>query len=662
MGDGNVCGIVAIYSNSAGELEHKTLLAMTEALHHRGPDDYGYGFCGPSGGHLWKETIPGALPSHGVAMGHRRLSIIDRSAAGRQPFVSADGRYWMVYNGEIYNYRELRKELERLGHVFRTATDTEVLLTAYAQWGRTCFSRLNGMWAVLIWDKVERTLVACRDRLGIKPLYFSETKTKWIFASEVKALLHHPEIDVTPDMNAVNRYLQLNELPDGGKTLLNGVREVDPGCCLIVAEGRSQKFRYWSLPHCDQYLGNMQSAVEKFQELFEDAVRLRLRSDVPVGTMLSGGLDSTAVIATMNALRSRDTESLESIGPTIQAFHASFPGQPIDETEKVEELCGLLGLRVRNVRPMEEEQVEALMSDAVYHMDFPFHSSIPLVNILLMRRAKAAGITVVLNGHGSDELFAGYPATDCPIAAADEFRKLHWVGCLKQIRGMVHVHGHSWKRAAGLAAESLMPGIRILPRDPANRQYVRELFAQQVKKLPTPLIKAEDNWEGGRTGLERMLRRQVLQEILPRWLHMEDRTSMSASVEARQPFLDYRVVEFAFSLDNTLKIRAGVTKAILREAMKKALPPSIVEDKRKFFFPGPDAFWLAQPLAGSVRRSLLDRRAEISEIVRPDKLKVLVEEALSGNDRRRRLLWRLYFTERWLRDFCGTHRAGHRSG
>ena len=229
---------------------------------------------------------------------------------------------------------------------------------------------------------------------------------------------------------------------------------------------------------------------------------------------------------------------------------------------------------------------------------------------------------------------------------------------MQQLRGMVRVQGHSWKWATALTLKSLMPSVQWRTHSIADKTMFDDLFAQRLQEHIPVRPKSGTNGSVGRTELERTLRRQLFSEILPRWLHMEDRTSMSASVEARQPFLDYRVVEFAFSLDNMLKLNGGVTKAILREAMKNALPPSIVEDKRKYFFPGPDAFWLTKPLASSLRRYLLDGNPVINEFVRPEKLRILVKEMLSGNFRQRRLLWRFYFTERWLRDFCGMGAPG----
>ena len=308
-----MCGIIAIHKTSERSLDPAIVESMTTALTHRGLDDYGYAFITNGSGITWREERPDPFHSKGVAMGHRRLSIFDLSAKGRQPFVSPEKRYWVVFNGEIYNFWEIRDELRQLGHSFFSETDTEVLLTAFAEWGTDCFRRFIGPWAVVIWDAKDERLIACRDRIGVKPLYYCEVGGDWLFGSEAKALLKHPAISAKPNMPAIFDYLSENEYPAGKETLFEGIASVEPGTWISIHRGQVRKERYWQLPECTGWpIENDDEAVEKYLHLLEDAVKLCLRSDVRVGTSLSGGLDSTSVIATVNDVLRSDGRSREN--------------------------------------------------------------------------------------------------------------------------------------------------------------------------------------------------------------------------------------------------------------------------------------------------------------------------------------------------------------
>lgn len=657
-GGDSMCGLVAIYKSSERKLDPKLLEAMTNTLHHRGPDDYGFGFVGPGTHCLWREEPPAPIHSRGVvAMGHRRLSIIDLSVAGRQPFVSRDHRFWMVYDGSIYNYLELRAELSDLGYTFRTMTDTEVLLTAYEHWGPECFNRLNGKWAFVIWDTEQQTLIVCRDRFGIKPLYYHCARGDWIFASEVKAILKYPGVEREPNQEAVFYYLSSQRTPPSGEdTFYHDIKSVEPGTYLTLRQGQIIEVkRYWELPS-RPWLGidDLEEAVEKLTELLTDAVKLRLRADVRVGAMVSGGLDSSSVACTANELLlTAPGETRQAVGPSLPVFNASFPGMTIDESERVDDLCQNIGITAHKIFPMAQEGLEELLHDVVYHMEMPFFTCVPLVHTLLMRLARSEGVKVVLNGHGSDEMLGGYVDPYCELAAADALLRFQWRQSYSEIKAMESIHRVNWKRALASVLWILSPPP--LAAWYADTKWSQDtLFHQDVRHRYLPSHRAiRERNTPGRTALDRSLKRDFFHEVLPHWADMEDRISMSASIESRLPFMDHRLVEFGFSLDNSLKIRNGITKYVLRKAMQNKLPASIVTESRKFGFSGPDVFWLTDPLRPLLQSTMVQGDPIVSEFIDPSALRATISSFLHGNQDREkaRSIWRILNTEIWLRTF-----------
>ncbi|MFQ5425575.1 MAG: asparagine synthase (glutamine-hydrolyzing) [Gaiellales bacterium] len=645
-----MCGLVAIYSQSDQALDVDVIEAMTHALRHRGPDDFGFAFVGSTTARSWREEATPLPPEAGVALGHRRLSILDLTAAGRQPFVSDDGRFWMVYNGEIYNYLELAEELRGLGHRFATRTDTEVLLAAYRQWGEDCFARLNGMWALVIWDAREHVLVACRDRFGEKPLYYSRLGSDWLFASEAKALLAHPGVTARPHAQAVAAFLADRTWPLPGQTFYEGISEVEPGSYVRLLDGVARTHRHWQLPSpAAPVVEDDATAVTRFLELLDDAVRLRLRSDVRVGTMLSGGLDSTSVIRAVVDQLGDGNLARGSVGSSVHAFTATFPAHhELDESDRVDEFCAEAPITVHEVFPLGEQDVERLFLDSTYDLEMPFTKSVPLVHTLLMRRARESGVTVVLNGHGSDELFAGYRGY-VRLAGLDSLRRGRIGSAARHLIGLHRYHGYSWAdlvRAAGGSSgvSRVVPGV-------TTANVVRPLAAADPPERPPQMY--GHNELAGRSALDTALRRDFCQRVLPRWLHMEDRVSMAASVEARPPFLDHRLVEYAFSLADHLRIRGGHTKWVLRRAMANRLPPSITRTSPKFMFSGPDADWLAGPLRPVLETSLAGDDAMVHEYLDSATMRAAVADFLDGDRSMSTDLWRALSVETWMRRFFG---------
>lgn len=642
-----MCGFVAIYKKSSTPISAETLEDMTNTLVHRGPDDYGFAFLEPGRCTFWKdEHPPDPMSGAGVAMGHRRLSILDLSHAGRQPFTSKDRQLWMVYNGEIFNYLEIRSELEGCGCTFETSTDTEVVLAAYSQWGSECFRRFNGMWALVIWDRRSNRLVASRDRFGIKPLYYCQVGADWYFASEIKALLRHPDIEPAPDSSSVFRFLFNGAMPDPGSTLFTGIHEAIPGECMTLERGAISRNRYWSLPdrRARQQV-NAEAAADKLFHLLSDAVKLRMRSDVRVGTMLSGGLDSTSVISMIRGLADSDQDARRVIGDQFHAFNAGFPGLPIDESENVREVTDMLGLEAHVVFPMEQSGVQELFETANYHMEAPFHNSVPMVHSLLMQKARSVDVKVILNGHGADELFAGYPADYSFLALYDMVIRLKWIEAYRHINGYHRHYGLGRKRILYRAFNRGLPdGNRLSPNYRPDPIYPAELVNVHV----------HDSGKMPLTGrLDRQLRDDFSCKILPRWLSMEDKISMAASIEARLPFLDYRIVEFAFTLDNLLKINSGTTKDVLRKAMYDRLPRKVVQDRRKFRFSGPEKHWLTGAFRETLMESFIKNTPLVSQYLDARLLRERISRYISNTstDIRDLQIWRIFNTEMWLRKY-----------
>ena len=402
-----MCGIAG-YHVAGAPADARRARAMADRLVHRGPDDHGVVLIDTRTGAAWAEdgapgTAGAAGASYDLALAHRRLAVLDPSAAGHQPMASPDGRRWVVYNGEIYNYVELRDELARRGHAFRTGTDTEVLLAAYAEWGAGCLARFNGMWAFALWDADARQLFCARDRFGVKPLYYATGPGWFAFGSEIKALLAHPAVPRRPNAAAVYDFLALRLADHTDETFFDGIHRVPAAHALVYRPGAAPALRrYWDCrpaPRDPLGAAGEAHAIARFRELFDDAVRIRLRADVPVGTCLSGGVDSSSIVVTANPL----------LGARQRTFSACSEDPRFDERRFIDEVIAATGAASHRVFPSGARLWDELGA-LVDQMDEPFHSTSQYAQYAVMRLVREAGVTVTLDGQGADELMAGYPA------------------------------------------------------------------------------------------------------------------------------------------------------------------------------------------------------------------------------------------------------------
>jgi asparagine synthase (glutamine-hydrolysing) len=552
-----MCGIAGLLRFDGDPVDRAPLQSMIDAAHHRGPDGEGL-FC-----------------EHGVGLAHKRLAIIDLDARGRQPMAYA-GRYRITYNGEIYNYLELRAELERSGHAFATATDTEVILAAYAQWGEACLPRFNGMWAFAIYDRSKRELFLARDRFGVKPLHTMREAGSFAFASEIKQLL------ALRRERRVNRarvldYLVTTYENHTDETFFEGIECLPAGSCLLLAaDGRvlAQR-RFYELREQPQYAAmDLDAAVDAVGGLLDDAIRLRLRADVTVGTCLSGGLDSSLISAVSSALY-RQHGATDFVG-----IHARSIEQATDESTFAREVAQQASIRLAVVTPSAAD-FAATVDEVVTTQEEPFGSPSMFMGWHVFREAKRLDCRVMLNGQGGDEAFLGYERYfPLELNARDPIgfvRRLWWQSRHSKLSLAEALQYHLYFRKSFVRVARLRANRYLKSRPIADEAFAGVMASADSYATPFALQKLE---------IERLQ--------LPHLLRYEDRNSMRHSIETRLPFLDYRLMEAAVSLPLAHKLHRGWTKYVLRKlAERRRLPAAVAWRRVKLGFEAPSGTWFA---------------------------------------------------------------------
>ena len=576
-----MCGIAGIIHLDGTPVERDVLVSMTRVQKHRGPDDEG----------IYLDSA-----AH-IGLGHQRLSIIDLSSAGHQPMCYL-GRYWIAYNGEVYNYIELRQELEQRGYSFTSQTDTEVILAAYACWGVECLQRFNGMWSLAIWDTVERQLFCARDRFGIKPFYYFWNHKRFVFATEIKAIVEYlrntKTAEVVADDEVMSDYLLGLRLDSGEKTFFRGIHRLPPSHYLICQGEDVYQHRYYELDPARQWeSANEHAGFDNFWELFSDAIRLRLRSDVPIGSCLSGGFDSSSIVCVANQLLfSNGKRNLAVVGQRQKTFSACYEGYAqYDEREYINAVLEQTAAEGHFVFP-DPQQLFDELEKFVWHQDEPVGSTSQYAQWCVFRRAHEQGVKVMLDGQGADETISGYHGAYhtffLELAQQGKWRKLkHEVQLYQQFHH--HPALSTWVTLArGLLRASLSNGLhrQIVGR---RLQHSHPLFSVR----PSKLIEEDEQasrWQQ-RGALQKYLFNMVTGSSLQSLLRYEDRNSMAFSIEARVPFLDYRLVEFVFSLPGHFKVNEGLTKVLLRETMKGIIPEKVRNRIDKIGFATPEGQW-----------------------------------------------------------------------
>jgi asparagine synthase (glutamine-hydrolysing) len=613
-----MCGIVATVGMDPRIVNARGPEAL-RLLAHRGPDDEG----------LWSDEH--------AWLGHRRLSIIDLTAAGHQPMVHEPSGVVITCNGEIYNYLELRAELELAGHRFSTRSDTEVLLVAYLEWGEACLARLNGMWSFLIWDPRSHKAFFARDRLGVKPLCFSFADGGLSVASEPKALLAlYPELRHV-DEAALYTFLAEGQLYTGGRSFYDGIHVLQAGHYGTFEPGAASPaiHRYWAPPVASNKAADYRECVREFGDLLEDSVRLRMRSDVPVGFTLSGGLDSSAVLQAAVLVAG-------SAGARLQAFTSVYANPPgtriIDERHWAALVAGKYErVDLEQVLAGDNDWLE-LLERIVWHMDGPGYSPAVFPLWRIMRRARAAGVPVLLEGQGGDELLGGY-AQYAALALWDSLSRLRLGTFPRDFR--------SYARTFSARLLTLWFARERL-------SFVKGAYRRRVGSLGTMDPEFVRRFNGNSPvrpskTVNGRLEADLTRDILPGLLHYGDAISMAHSIESRFPFLDYRLVEFAASLPGDFKVGGGETKRILRDHLRAVNLQEIADRRDKQGYPTPADAWLRADGGAILRSVLLSPSAAIRAYCNPKRLERLIDHHVSGGRGAGNHLYRLLTTEMWLR-------------
>jgi asparagine synthase (glutamine-hydrolysing) len=665
-----MCGFVTIVTANGKCVESEILQRMTMLLDHRGPDDVGFATADPETGIIqtWESECARMRALEGILFGHKRLSIVDLTSAGHQPFVSEDRSMVLVYNGEIYNFLELRSELETFNVRFRTRTDTEVLLRAYQQWGTDALNKFNGMWAFALWDARYRQLVISRDRFGVKPLYYTTVDGAWVFSSEIKAVLGFPGAWRGFNDQRVMEFLASGLIDHTSETLFAKIQSVPPGSFFTLRNGDLRCRKFWTLKNRDRTKRKAEKEIiAEFRDLLIDSVRQRVRSDVPIGTMLSGGLDSTSITVLIHKQRLQG-QSAETLFEGLRSFHHTFsacwPGWEDNEENEVDLIGRENGLAVNKVYPTAES-IGSLLPRVSYFLDSPFESPIAIVQYLLMQEARKCGVKVVLNGHGSDELLGGYPASFVPVLLADSLLSGEFKRYLRERRAF-SVTGE-WNDKAVLThfIKDLIPN-RLRPwLEEKIRPMVQSdqsIFSENHRHHDATDYEKPMAYQG-MSRLNRALFLMFSDRLLPKWLRMEDRMSMACSVESRLPFLDFRLVEYAFNLADDMKLRAGFTKYILRQAMQGDLPASIAWDRHKRRFALPYRQWLRSAWKPMMLDLFFSGPPHAEAYLNLTNFRAKLESFFAGNNAAldSRTVWRVLNTEIWMREFSGGFLVSSRS-
>jgi asparagine synthase (glutamine-hydrolysing) len=634
-----MCGIAGkLWFDPNRPVDSAVLRRMTDVIAHRGPDADGF-FVGP-----------------GIGLGHRRLSIIDLST-GDQPLANEDGTVWVVFNGEIYNFAEVRQELLSRGHTFRSRSDTEIIVHAYEEWGEDSVVRFRGMFAYALWDKPRRRLVLARDRVGVKPLHYWAGPEGLTFGSEIKALLADPDVPREWSAEAIDAYLTLQYVPAPG-TIFRHIKKL-PAAHLLVADERGVRLRpYWDLAFTggegdasreDEYLDRLES-------LLRESVSLRLISDVPLGAFLSGGIDSSAVVAAM-----------AEVSPTrVVTASIGFDEAAFNELEYARVVARKLGTDQHEyiVRP---DLVDVLPRLA-WHFDEPFGDSSAVPTYYVSKTARQL-VTVALSGDGGDELWAGYARHR---VERKELTARQWLGPIGS-------------RLAGAAAAALPLGVRgarslrhlgLPPAEACAQKHVYGQFDDAARaslysgdfahavRDADPLAGFRALWHAcpSPDALDRALYVDVKTYLADDIMTKVDRMSMAVSLEAREPLLDHKLIEFAASVPSTLKLKDGRSKHLLRRLLERRIPRSIV-DRPKHGFEAPTGEWLRRELAPMVSDLLFDGRLRDRGLFDPAVVGTLWSEHRGRTRDHRHRLWNLMMLELWFRGFAdGTPAITRESG
>jgi asparagine synthase (glutamine-hydrolysing) len=630
-----MCGITGIIQpNNHEPIDQDILKSMTSTLIHRGPDDEGYFF------------------DHNVGLGHRRLSIID-IRHGHQPMANEDETVWIVFNGQIYNYLELRQGLIAKGHTLKTNSDTEVIIHLYEEYGVDCLKKLNGMFAFLIWDSKAKRAFIARDRIGIKPLYYYFDSSHLVIASEIKALLKHPDISAVPNWDGINDYFTF-QFCLGEKTLFQGINKLLPGHFIIFDPDNPGSFhvqKYWDVNYTIDTYHTEDYFVDILTRLLEDSVRLQLRSDVAIGAHLSGGLDSSAVTCIAASL-------YNNMDARIQTFTGSFKeGNEYDESLYAKIVSEYASTEYHEISPTSQD-FTSILPQLIYSMDEPAAGPGIFPQYYLSKLA-SENVKVVLGGQGGDEIFGGYA----------RYITAYLEQCLK---GAIYNTNEEGKYVVTL--ESIVPNLSVLQQyTPMLKNFWSEGLFDSMDRRYFKLVSRTDQRENlfsdrfmsrrntysafnsftsvfGAADTPSYINKMLyfdLKASLPALLQVEDRTSMAVSLESRVPLLDHRIVELMASVPPTIKFKSGIMKYLFKKSIKNIVPEKILNRTDKMGFPVPLNEWFSDSLKDYIRDTLIDERVKERGIYNMEGL----ENMITSETKFGRNIWGILCLELWFRTF-----------
>jgi asparagine synthase (glutamine-hydrolysing) len=625
-----MCGITGFIQVGKADYNiNEVMMKMTSSLSHRGPNDYGI------------EIIPIENEKTTIGFGHRRLSIIDLTRNGHQPMWDRKKELCIVLNGEIYNYVELREELLQKGYEFISKSDTEVLIYAYKEWGTECFRKLNGMWAIAIFDKKKKNILLSRDRYGKKPLYYYISANGFIFASEIKALLLHPSVVKLPNYEKVFRYLSLNYryLDIDNESFFQNILQVPPSTFMEINTALTTRtMRYWELSPITISENKAESKIiEEFRDLLIDAIKIRLRSDVPVGCMLSGGMDSTSITAIAYKILKTPVTTFSGITGKEKGVY--------DESEYIDSVIKDTSADFHYIRPDPSDIFDTVSEMLAFH-DEPICTVTWYSLYLIAKKIREENVPVVLNGHGGDELLAGY-----------------WD----------HYHYYLYELSAAGKVHELENEISFWKknhkRDPEELTrmniYIKKMLGHEIGEMSrfddysqcfhpdvVSKYKRDIQLTNNMTSLlSKRLYSELFYETVPATLRPEDRNTMSQSIESRSPFLDYRLAEFTFSLDNKYKIRNGLGKWILRESMKGILPEKVRTRTDKAGFIAPADLWFKTVNKNQIQDMINSTELGKENIFDIGHIQKIFDEHCEGKANHHMFLWRLINLYLWYKRF-----------
>lgn len=622
-----MCGFAGII-NQSKSIDAAILASMAQAIAHRGPDD------------------DGSFIEEGVGFYHKRLSIIDL-ATGHQPMIS--NQHVIVFNGEIYNYIELRNDLKRKGHIFQTTSDTEVILKMYEEYGLEAIGKLNGMFSFLIFDRIRNQVVAARDHFGIKPLYFYHQKDVFLFGSEIKALLKHPNVAAEVNCEGLNDYLTF-QFTLGDCTLFSNIEKLSPGHYMVIDIHtlKSTKVKYWTPNFSIDRFHTEEYFILELKHLIEDTINIQLRSDVPVGTYLSGGLDSS--IVTMIASR--------LLSGQINTFSGAFrEGTEFDETEFVHEVVKASNAKGYEIYPTAEDFITNLPK-LIYHLDEPVAGP-GLFPQYMVSKLASEHVKVVLGGQGGDEIFGGYAryviayleqAIKGAISETTEEGE-HIVSLKSILPNLPYIKRYLPMLKTFLSKETFEPMDRryfyLIDRMEASSEYfTSDFYCSYARESIFNRFKGLFNDPNTHSYFNKMTHFDMFSS-LPALLQVEDRMSMAVSVESRVPFLDHRIVDLVASMPPAMKFKGAEMKYILKKTMGDVLPSKILNRKDKMGFPVPLHLWAKNEARGFIADTLLSQKSLNRGIFKAD----AIEKMISSQQPFSRQLWGMLSLELWYNAF-----------